>query len=146
MSKVIPIRKGQKPAIPKRPAATGRHIPLKGDEPAPKYMTPAARVIWSEMLPELAERGDCSRSDLKVLQVLCDSLASYEEVRQQLAAEGETITNVQGNRVSHPLRYAITGERQVIIGLAVQFGMTPKARPASEDDEPTTSPNTSADF
>lgn len=146
MSKIVQLRKSAKTTIPKRPAATGRHKPLSGDETAPKYMTPAAKAIWSEMLPDLAERGDCSKSDLKVLSVLCDSLASYESVRQQLATEGETITNTQGNRVSHPLRYALTGERQIIIGLAVQFGMTPKSRPASDEDEPTASPNISADF
>ncbi len=52
--------------------------PTRGAPACPKWLTPEARAVWRQIVPDLAAIGLLCRVDLGVLAVYCSALADYQ--------------------------------------------------------------------
>lgn len=94
---------------------------------APSWLSAGGRDHWPAIAGDLHAAGLLTRVDVSTVGMLCDALAGYITLRDQLA-EADPI--VQGGRMqrAHPLIGSVKEARDSVITLARECGMTPKAR------------------
>ena len=127
--------------------------PIPAEQPIhpPEAMSPAALEIWSELAPDLIRTKTLTTWDVPAFEMLCETLASWQRARADVAGRGEVI-------IEQRLKYKQTVEVEVpnpnwkilreaadlTLRLAARFGLTPADRsqlsidpdPArGEDDE-----------
>jgi phage terminase small subunit len=129
---------------PKR-AKPGPYLPLPSDFPPPPGLTQSATELWNHFIPLLAGRGDVSVTDLAALEMFVRAYAGWRANRGRIEADGDLVINDKGRAVTHPLRYSITGDEQLLTKLFVQLRLVPKARDL-EPEGPANGAAISVDF
>lgn len=96
---------------------------------APKYLTPAAAVVWrAEALP-LIEKGVLTIADVPMMGDLCQLTADYRAVMLEIG--GRFVVDSardDGATVKNPLWTVARDMLQLINSMRLQFGLTPVSR------------------
>lgn len=116
----------------KKPKLAVVEKPAPGANPAPHWLSDAAREEWQRVAPVLAERGGLRPEIEGLLTAYCTALATVREADVILAREGLTVTGPSGPKV-HPLVGPANRARAVALQLAKRLGLL-SAAPAETKD------------
>lgn len=96
----------------------------------PAYLSLLARSEWERMTDLLFRNKLLTEIDGEALALYCQSWARMVDAEKKFADGGSRFTIIQasGNEVKNPLLAVIEHERETIVKLLREFGMTPAAR------------------
>jgi P27 family predicted phage terminase small subunit len=96
---------------------------------APDNLPATAQAAWNDLAPILVRANLLDETNLVTFRGLCLYLARAEQAREAIAAgEPLTVTDDRGTMTENPV-YAIERRAwQMVLKLAVEFGLTPSAR------------------
>lgn len=107
----------------------------KGEpEPTTCELTPPAWLegegltLWADLVPELVRCGIAKRTDRLTLAMLCDTYAAWREEKRTVAEHGLTDSTTNGNTVQRVEVGQMNRDRDVLIKLAKEFGLTAASR------------------
>ena len=115
----------QRPDRKKVPSTHGR---IEKTPAAPARLSLLARNEWNDLAPLLTEAGTLSGSDLRALELLCETLASASEFADIVRKEGATVPASGGGTKGHPALQALATARSQARALLTDFGLTPRGR------------------
>lgn len=99
--------------------------------PKPKTLSEAARKVWDEVAPELAELGVLARVDATTLETFCNNLVMMRRLQRFIDENGYSYTTETKNGIMHRqfpevgiLQKCQTQHRAFMS----EFGMSPASR------------------
>jgi P27 family predicted phage terminase small subunit len=120
---------------------SGRPLPLNepkaatGAPPMPLDLSPAAQMVWQELVPVLLSMGTLTTSDGDALAALCVQKALYQEAVEHYTRNGLVIQSSQGMKKNPAVTIADAALKQYR-ALLGEFGMTPASRTRIQADHP----------
>lgn len=119
------LRGTQRTDRTKAPSTHGR---IEKAPQAPVRLSPLAKNEWQSLAPLLTDAGTLSGSDLRALELLCETLASASEFADIVRTEGATVPAAGGGTKGHPALQALATARSQARALLTDFGLTPRGR------------------
>ena len=125
------------PASRKQVAATQRadrskppqsHGRIARTPTPPERLSSLAIDEWKALAPLLTKAKTLSGSDLRALELLCETLASATEFAETIRKEGATVPAAGGGTKGHPALQALATARSQARALLTDFGLTPRGR------------------
>lgn len=101
---------------------------LKVPPDPPTTLTDEAKSEWIILAASCVDLGVLSGADLRALELLCEVLASEQELRALLQKEGMTIAGAGSNAKSHPAVKLLESTRNQAVRMLSDFGLTPRGR------------------
>ncbi len=98
-------------------------------------MSDGAAAQWRALSPAVIELG-ISRADLVAFGLLCETLATAEECRQQIATAGYMIAAGKSGHRLHPAVPVMEHARSQAQALLTAFHLTPKSRIGVAEPKP----------
>jgi P27 family predicted phage terminase small subunit len=95
---------------------------------APGRLSTLAVGEWKALAPLLTKAKTLSGSDLRALELLCETLASASEFAAIVRKEGATVPAAGGGTKGHPALQALATARSQARALLTDFGLTPRGR------------------
>jgi P27 family predicted phage terminase small subunit len=96
--------------------------------PCPPELSPAAKVEWERIAPELAMLGLLARIDRSALALYCESYSRWIEAISAIQQYGAVVKSPSGYPIQSPyVGIANKAGEQVRLMLS-EFGMTPSSR------------------
>lgn len=124
-------RRGSRRAAARKSEA----VPPECEIEPPDWLDGEARELWGELVPELADCGLARNTDRLMLAMLCDTYASWREEKRIISEHGLTDFTTNGNSVQRVEVGQMNRDRDVLIKLAKEFGLT-RASNAGLDTAP----------
>jgi len=94
----------------------------------PAHLSERAAVEWHRLAPAAVGLGTLSAADLRAFELLAETLATAEEARLTVAAEGYSTGTADGGRKPHPAVRVMETARAQAARLLDAFGLTPRGR------------------
>lgn len=111
----------------------GRHtdfnLPIERPK-MPSGLRENAKRAWNRIVNVLHECGVMTKMDFLAIQMLCETILIYEKANEDVRKNGIKITNSKGDQVANPAVKIRDDAMKGILGIARDYGMTPKARNA----------------
>jgi P27 family predicted phage terminase small subunit len=133
--------RGPKPAPTKLKVIRGdRESRINRDEPTPTEgelsppagMTRAAKKIWQELAPDLADKGCLTPWDIYAFEAFCEAVAQYRECRtllQKSTTYGKFIDKgAAGGVIKSPYHQMMRDCIETMAKIGGRFGLTPGDR------------------
>ena len=98
----------------------------------PERLSILAIDEWKALAPLLTKAKTLSGSDLRALELLCETLASATEFAEIIRKEGATVAAAGGGTKGHPALQALATARSQARALLTDFGLTPRGRSGVE--------------
>lgn len=95
---------------------------------APSKLTPRARAVWKELIPQLQSAGVIDHVDRLCLEALCESAALMREARDQMAKEPLVVEGSTGQPRRNPLIDIFVQAQAEVRRWADLFGLHPSGR------------------
>ena len=95
----------------------------------PKGLSPKARGIWKELAPAVFREDLLEAPDYATFGVLCDTLADYRRLRDQVIKDGTTINKEHYTGANPDAKLRDEARKQFLV-YAKECGMTYAARHA----------------
>ena len=89
----------------------------------PIWITPDAKRIWRQIVPDLQRRGVLLPIDRMMLSVLCELLSQHQAATEAIDRDGLIV----GDQ-AHPLADFATKAAEQITAICHAFGMSPLGR------------------
>lgn len=102
--------------------------PLDPNTPPPRWLSDAGRAIWGEHAPAAADEGLLTRVDVVTFGLLCESIAEYQQARDDVAINGLTVPAFNGASQQNPAVKARDSARDAILKIADKCGHTVTSR------------------
>ena len=111
----------------------GRRIIPFGAEGLPKAtmpadLSPAAKAVWKREAPGLEKRKLLDALSAPLFIMLCEQVATVQELNEVIRKDGFVITGRGGRQVAHPALSALRSSEKIVLQLLKEFGMTPASR------------------
>lgn len=114
---------------------------LASAPPAPEHLTERARTEWDRLAPLIWEQQTLTASDLRGLELLCETLGTAQQAQETIATAGLTIAGDGGRIRAHPAIKILEAARSQATRLLIEYGLTPRARSHVEPAMPATPDN-----
>jgi P27 family predicted phage terminase small subunit len=103
--------------------------PTKAPPACPAFLSDDARLIWEELVPDLAKHSLINAADTHALAAYCETYSQYQECVRMIQTEGQ-ITQVVGGtgRKAHPATTVQNNLLKHILSFSKEFGFCPGAR------------------
>jgi P27 family predicted phage terminase small subunit len=123
-----------------RPLNKREPKPEVGAPPCPKDLIGPARKEWDRVVRLLKPTGVLARTDLAVLEMYCDSYATWKKTRAYIERLGPLVKTKQGNIIPNPAIGIANTQKKLVLRFASELGLTPSSRarlttPGGGDDE-----------
>ena len=115
----------------KRKSRRKEPVPKKEIQPPPAHLTGWGKSAWVKVTELLDGMGVLTLADAMALERLCDIYAEILQLRNQIAAEGNTyIVQTRGGFLikPHPAVAMLADADKRFKGYLTEFGLTPAAR------------------
>ncbi len=117
-------------------AARGRKKELSSKTPPgpkpepPDFMTDPGRAHWEKYSDTINQLGLLESIDDYSFAMLCDAMATLEDMRRQFAKAGDYTNQVGDNGAlqANPICQLIAQQSKAVLAMASEFGMTPRGR------------------
>jgi len=117
-------------------AARGRKKELSSKTPPgpkpepPDFMTDCGRSHWDKYSDTINQLGLLESIDDYSFAMLCDAMATLEDMRRQFAQDGDYTNQVGENGALqiNPICQLIAQQSKAVLTMASEFGMTPRGR------------------
>lgn len=117
-------------------AARGRKKELSSKTPPgpkpepPDFMTDCGRSHWEKYSDTINQLGLLESIDDYSFAMLCDAMATLEDMRRQFAQDGAYTNQVGDNGALqvNPICQLIGSQSKAVLTMASEFGMTPRGR------------------
>ena len=93
----------------------------------PAWLSPGAKKIWHQIVPELRKTGAICRIDTNAITRYCDGFARWKNLAQRIAEMGMTIETESGVKQCPELGVLLKLEN-MLSKLESVLGLTPAAR------------------
>jgi P27 family predicted phage terminase small subunit len=125
-----------KPTETKRAAGNPGRRPLNKAEPTPPPALPAppahldepASEKWRELSAQLFTQGVLTTIDVDALAFYCVLFSRWQKAERIVREQGEIVTTALGNLVQNPYLSIANKSMEKMMGISVEFGMTPSSR------------------
>ncbi len=97
-------------------------------EDVPAWLSASSRTHWMTIYPVLEEMGVALQCDALALGLLCDAIADYLAVSDDVAKKGRVAINAAGAEYTRPSVKMMQASWLNILKAAQEFGLTPVAR------------------
>jgi P27 family predicted phage terminase small subunit len=94
----------------------------------PAHLSPAAKIIWKREAPALEKMKTLDGLSAPLFVMLCEQLATVQELNEVIRKDGLVITGRGGRQVPHPALNALRSSGKIVLSLLKEFGMTPASR------------------
>lgn len=111
-----------------RPLNENEPKPANGTPPMPPHLDRRARVVWRQIVPELARLGLLTIVDGEALAAYCTAASMAYECRKVLKEKGMTFKTPSGYLQQRPEVSILNKAMHVIKAFGQEFGLTPSAR------------------
>lgn len=98
----------------------------------PSWLPQVAKNEWRRVVPLLRARGNLDLLDRASLSAYCLAWSTLKMATDSLERDGLTITGGHGGRVRNPAASIANQAARQVRDFAVEFGLTPAARPRLE--------------
>ena len=111
----------------------GRRVVPFGAEGLPKAMmpadlSPAAKAVWKREASGLEKRKLLDALSAPLFIMLCEQLATVQELNEAIRKDGLVIPGRGGRQVAHPALSALRSSEKIVLSLLKEFQMTPMSR------------------
>jgi P27 family predicted phage terminase small subunit len=89
----------------------------------PKRISPAALVIWNEIVPDLYAAGLLKRIDKNNIAVYCQFTEDFYAASEKVQLEGTTIVTTGGNVIENPQVSIMKRFAELMFKFGVEFGI-----------------------
>lgn len=115
--------------------------PQSGFPPCPEHLSSSAREAWGRFGEQLAACGVGTRLDGVALELLCSAYAAYLDAADKVAKGGAVWVDTSGGggipKFAYSPYWAVKNrERETLVKLLAEFGMTPSSRSGIHVDKP----------
>ena len=94
----------------------------------PAHLSPAAKIIWKREVKGLQKRKLLDALSAPLFIMLCEQLATVNELNEIVRRDGLVITGRGGRQVAHPALSALRSSGKIVLSLLKEFQMTPMSR------------------
>ena len=106
----------------------------------PSYLTGTARRAWNQLAPKLERLGLLTEIDGELFAAFCASYGNWIEARAYIKRHGRYFESATGYKALHPAVSVERRERELLLRIGGQFGLSPSSRAGI--DMPTPAPAT----
>lgn len=117
---------------PSRTFSTATPTRLTKTPPPPPTMSDRGVSEWARLAPQLVSGGTLTAADLRALELLCECLATADELATIVRKDGAAVPTSGGGVKGHPALSALAQARAQAAALLAQFGLTPRSRAGVE--------------
>jgi P27 family predicted phage terminase small subunit len=110
--------------------------PTKGAPRAPHDLKGEALAEWGRIVPELDALGLLAKVDRAYLVAYCESWASFDQARQEVAERGALVTGRDGYLVKNPAAQIMKDAADMMLKFGSRFGLSPVDRARLTVDKP----------
>jgi P27 family predicted phage terminase small subunit len=86
------------------------------------------KAVWRSTCQVLMDRGLLASTDLTVVELFAWTTCNLLSARAELDKTGHLVKDDAGRLIENPLRKVVAGDQGMIIKLAKEMGLTPRAR------------------
>ena len=98
----------------------------------PRFMSKEGKKIWAKLVETIPNENLCE-SDFPILEVYCETLASFRIAKKHVQAEGEVIVaESTGNTVVNPWSTVMNNAAGKVTALATKLRLSPSSRMKAE--------------
>lgn len=112
----------------KRPINPNEPEPMLAFPECPAELSPAARVEWERLVPELGQLGLLTHFDRAGLAAYCAAYALWAEATAAVQKYGAMVKSPSGYPMQSPYIGIANRQAELMIRLASEFGFTPASR------------------
>lgn len=103
----------------------------------PSHLSQDELACWNEVVQLLAARNILDAADADAIAVYCTAKVHYLKAKQEMETLGVIIQSKQGY-IKNPASSVVNESVRTMTQFFAQFGMTPSARAALKQSDPTT--------
>jgi len=102
----------------------------------PDWLGDIAKLEWERMTAELKESGIIAKIYQVPLALYCQAYEDYLTALENVRDEGISYRSDKGNQIQNPEVNVMHKAREVLMKIAVEFGLTPSSKTRVRSDKP----------